>query len=266
MPEEDSLGQWLRGLRSFFDLPLQGLRPDADQRWIISLSQYHFDLDQRVCSIKDHDILLPSTEVSLSVPITAKRISPDHRHCHCQLCRYPEHARTLREALDNAEEFTPADVVLDTYGGAVRVHPQRQLTFDRSKPAFLRLTYSLPLAAVPRAEPLTEQLLYCGAIQPLDYIGARKELGITHACKAVILAVSWTEPFLAWWYDAADPRPFPAHEQSRERDSPDGRRHEWFVTLKAEQAELTRARYFGLFVAPRAPNSVLAGSRGQVPG
>jgi hypothetical protein len=256
VPKDDPLREWLRGLRSFFDLPLQGLRPEPNERWVISLSHYHFDLDQRVCSIKDHDILLPGTEVSLSAPLTAKRISPDHRHCHCQLCRYPGHAKRLRDALDNAEEYTPMDVVLETYGGEVRIHPKRELTFDRSRPTFLRLTYSLPLGADTGAEPLSEQLLYCGAVQPLDYLGARKELGITHAYKAMILSVRWREPFLAWWYDAADPRPFPAHEQSTERDSPEGRRHEWFVTLKAEQVELARARYFGLFVATVAQNSV----------
>lgn len=118
----------------------------------------------------------------------------------------------------------------------------------------VRVNYDVPLK-----RDKTSQLMFSGAIQPSDYHGICKAIGLPlDAKKTMEVVVLSGRPFSVWFYDPRENEYFPTVVKS-EFDKRRGyfARHPFHHELKGDDL---RARYFSIFVNLSPQESVFPGN------
>ncbi|MDP2823551.1 MAG: hypothetical protein Q8O52_12860 [Sulfuritalea sp.] len=217
-------------------------RPPRSQ--VISSSRYVFDLDQRIIRIEDRDFVFigPSPEAgryshALTVPI--KAINPKAERAVFGIHKLPEIIDSSRALLDGNPlagaqlSLTEADglkqLILDLgpdhevgMGSRFRIDLNYQMSLTTDGPLFV----------------------YTGAIQPSDYVAARKSFGLQEARKTVHLVVQRSTPFHGYVFD---PKNGDCYPQPKDAESKRGV-YLFEQRIEGPDSNWMRAKYFTVVV------------------
>ena len=205
-----------------------------------SESIYEFDLDNQTLRIQDWDLFIPKQKTTFAQGFRLKTVSQSIKKIN-RSTLYEVNGRysSISGALENSTPIPKRRVEVTKANNCFEVIIHKPIEFSPSFPVLLALDYTLDLQVEG------PHLLYCGSVQPSDYIHLHDHLNEGNITKKIKLFLfSRCTSFESGVYDASNPIAFPRIKSSH-YNRVQSISHELNMSIDLDEWE--RAKTFSVF-------------------